>query len=61
VEESYTQFSTRLVNSFDKWMIAKDAADNVDIMRFCLMESFMQATDDGLANYILDKNPTTIA
>jgi hypothetical protein len=62
VEESYTQFSTRLANSFDKWMLAKDAADNVDIMRFCLlMESFMQATDDGLANHILDKNPTTIA
>jgi hypothetical protein len=61
-EESYAQFGTRLSNSFNKWMVARDAADNIDMMRFCLlMEPFMQATDDGLANYILDKDPTTIA
>jgi hypothetical protein len=60
-EESYAQFATRLAGTFDKWMKARDATDNADAMRFCLlMEPFMQATDEGLANYILDKEPTTI-
>jgi hypothetical protein len=59
-DETFAQFSGRLVGSFDRWMTATKSTTFENMREVVIMEAFLQGTDRALANHIFDKEPETV-